>query len=268
MSQRKYLILSSIIVFFIILTASSIIVGFLNNVPTIVRASRIYWDRDIVLCPPHEIEEDVSWAVKQWNNAILYFSSRYLMIDLLNTKILVGDRVSKCNVHFNFFDNPLSHENFQEKICIEEDFKNMENLVVGYVQLPVNTNIDQPTIVDSATINLWRGLKGEHLRAVILHEIAVMLGLRYPIYLRTPPMRSASELWGSLDVTSIDIYALYLKNRKPIGETGRIVSQTPPLLSYITVGTGIWYDILSLPIASSTSLLFYKIYSKRVERNV
>lgn len=69
-------------------------------------------DGDIALCPPDEIRREVEWAVRQWNDAILYFSLRYLMIDLLKTKITVVDDPSKCNVRFSFYDHPHHTRSF------------------------------------------------------------------------------------------------------------------------------------------------------------
>ncbi|MCX8192626.1 MAG: hypothetical protein N3G77_02305 [Nitrososphaeria archaeon] len=179
----------------------------------------------------------------------------------MKTKITVTEDPGKCNVRFGFYDHPLSFEHFPEEVCVEGDLENLENLIVGYVEFPHIIELDQPAVINNATIYLWKGLKDRHLKAVVLHEIAVLLGLGQARYSRTPPMRSASDLWGSLHVTSIDTYALYLKNRSP--EVGRIISPTPPILPYITVELGIYYDIISFSSASLTSLLFYKTYSRR-----
>lgn len=85
--------------------------------------------------------------------------------------------------------SPTSYEEFLEGACIEggpENLKDLKSLVVGYVRYPHITEIDKPTTISNATIYLWKGLRDKHLKAVVLHEIAVPLGLGIPRYSRTP----------------------------------------------------------------------------------
>ncbi|MCX8192625.1 MAG: hypothetical protein N3G77_02300 [Nitrososphaeria archaeon] len=80
--KKGYLVINTILVFIVVFGVSSTIINSLNSLPTIIEAYGVYWDGDIVLCPPNEIREEVEWAVKRWNDAILYFSLRYFMIDI------------------------------------------------------------------------------------------------------------------------------------------------------------------------------------------
>jgi len=253
-----------VIVFLAVYSLYSVIYAFYYGIPTVVMLFRYYWDGEIVLCPPEELREDVLWATEKWNHAIQYFSLRYVLLDALKTSIRVSDDYSKCNVFFEHFDSlercPLLGEvSGQPSLDL--------NTVVAYVNftsppLPtVDVNVTTP--IKAAKIHLWRGLNTLERRAVLLHEIAVLLGIGKPTYTRQPKYPSSSDLWGSLEVTSVDIYALFLKNRYAESGGGVIKAVTPWIIPYTTVAEDLQNTILSLCISSIASIITYISLSKR-----
>lgn len=239
-----------------------------HEIPTVVTLFRYYWDGEVVLCPPEELKDDVQWAAEKWNRAIQYFSIRYMLLDAARTRIRVsseGD--NKCNVFFEYFESlehcPLCPEG---KCELTGPSPSPETIVayVNFTSPPLSAiSLEVPTPVKTAKIHLWRGLDGPERRAMLLHEIAVLLGIGPPRYVHKPPYRSASELWGSLDVTSIDVYALSLKNRYAEIEGGIIEAPTPIMLPYTTVEEDLFHTSIALCVSVMAAIAAYLALSGR-----
>jgi len=262
MRRRAFAIAVAVIIFLTTFSLYSMIHANANKIPVVITALRYYWDGEIVLCPPEELREDVQWAVDKWNQAIQYFSVRYMLLDAAKIKIRTsseGD--SKCNVFFELFE--------QLKGCSSEEYVSRPSMgtVVAYVNFtsppaPV-MNPDVSTPIRAAKIHLWRGLNDLERKAMILHEIALLLGIGAPSYGRQPPYRSASDLWGGLQVTSADVYALFLKNRYGEEGSGRIKAIMPWIIPYTTVEEDQFHTTMALFISIMVAVATYIVLSRR-----
>jgi len=236
----------------------SIVYAILHGVPTVVTLYRYYWDGEVVLCPPEELKEDAQWAAEKWSRAIQYFSVRYMLLDAARTRIRVSSEGDdRCNVFFEYFDSPEG--------CGEASPDAMARVAyVEFISPPHHTlSMEVPMPVKAAKIRLWRGLNPLERKAMILHEIAGLLGIGLPAYSRQPPYRSASEPRGSLDVTSIDVYALFLKNRYAEAGSGIIEAATPRTLPYATVEDDLLHTLMALCMSVAAAAAAYIMLSRR-----
>ena len=256
----------AIIVFLATFSLYSIVYAAIYGVRTTVALMRYYWDGEIVLCPPEELVEDVQWAVEKWNQAIQYFSIRYMLPDAMKTKIRVSSEEDHgCNVFFEYYDSPEDCPLIGKSgVLINLD---LDDIVVAYVNFtspPIFTiDKDVTTPVKAAKIHLWRGLNALERRAMIVHEIAILLGIGPPIYSRQPKYRSASDLWGSLHVTSADIYALSVKNRYAEKGSGIIELTTPWIIPYTIVEEDQLHTLTALFTSIMAAITTYITSSRR-----
>lgn len=180
----------------------------------------------ITVCADGVDHELLRSAIDRWNRAILYFSLRFLTLDLLGTNLNLSE--DRCDVRVVYAGQlPLSH---------------------------AGTYIPQ-----NDTVLLARWLDGPSTEKVLLHELGHVLGLGDafgdpPIVGPLPAMyyKIGNSTW--LDVTSYDVYALMLVRR---GHRGDIVP--PPFIPYVSLGFPLPDLITAL---ASTSLAF--IISKRL----
>ena len=262
--------LTSVVIAIIVFPATfslySIIYAAIYGVRTTVALMRYYWDGEIVLCPPRELAEDVQWAVGKWNQAIQYFSMRYMLLDAMKTRMRVSsEEDNSCNIFFEYYDLPRSRSP-ADKLCVSINL-DPNDIVVAYVDFtspPAFTiDGDVTTPVKAAKIHLWRGLNALERRAMIVHEIAALLGIGPPIYSRQPKYRSASDLWGSLHVTSADIYALFVKNRYAEKGSGIIELTTPWIIPYTIVEEDRFHTLIAFFTSIMAAITTYITSSRR-----
>ena len=207
------------------------------------------WDRPIRVCPPREIYREVSWVVNRWNKAIQYFGYRYLWLDALRYRFTVSSSENECDVSFNFIEEPPG------KCIIKVD---------GDEWIPVAVlNFKD----GKAVINIWvealREDLREDLKRVLVHELAWALGLH--IYKHAGnPGTFATDTIGMQDVTSMDVFALYIKARG----IGRLSGRTlyyytaPPYVPVLTIEDALVRDVLSLYCSIAVAFILYKALNK------
>jgi hypothetical protein len=246
---------AAVIAFLAAFNLYSIVYAANHNIPTVIVLSRYYWDGEIVLCPPEELRDDAQWAAEKWSRAIQYFSIRYMLLDAAKTRIRVSSEGDdRCNIFFEYLDTPIGCEGGAVVAGVE------------FIEPPSSVlNMEAATPLKAAKIYLWRGLDDQGRRAMILHEIARLLGVVKLFYSRQPPYRSASEPWGSLDVTSIDVYALFLKNRYA-GASGELIeAMVPWTLPYTTVEEDLFHTSIALCVSVIAAIIAYLALSGRWE---
>jgi hypothetical protein len=259
------------IIFLAVFSLYSIVYAATREVPAIITLYRERWDGEVVLCPPDELKDDVRWAVEKWDQAIRYFSIRFMLLDAMKTKIRVSSEGDgRCNVFFEYFESPERCPLCLGGKCEPVGSNPGPGVVVAYVNF---TSPPTPVIIDargaipvkSAKIHLWRGLSGPERRTILLHEIGALLGIGPLRYSRQPPYRSALDPWGGLDVTSADVYAIFLKNRYTVTGDGIIEATTPWIIPYVTVGEDTFYTSIALCVSVIAAIIAYLALSGRWE---
>ncbi len=217
------------------------IVGSILHIPATVQTINKGLDGEIKVCPPEMIREDVEYAVGEWNRAITYFGLRYMWLDVLGKRFKISS--DECDVVFKF----VKLEDLGRRECVVEN----DRIAVSV------TNFQD----GKAVIYLWRGLIGQDLRdvlrRVIIHEFSWVLGIHPPI----ASVETASDWFGSLKVTSLDIYALHSKSSEE-SQTSRIKLfklDVPDNIPYLTVEKALTYDLLIASVSALLSTILYKL---------
>ena len=202
----------------------NIMTGYYTNMMVIIPTDNIRRiPQTVRVCPSNELYIDTKHAVEEWNRAIIYFSIRFLWLNLLGLKLEVAET------------------NCDAKVVLGKT----EEFVLGMTLAPTNNTSNKVWfIVISDT------LQPERRAAVITHELSHVLGL-LDSYTTDKRYRPATDTSGPYKVTSYDIYALYSKYN--MGRDGEWVV-VPPYIPYMTADMPL-PDIVSAALSALTAFM-------------